>query len=820
MTAPKQTRNTPAPIDWAHLVERIAQETGCKRRASGQWTDGSCPAHGGRENFSVRLGANGKALVKCFADCPQDTLIDALRARDLWPDKGAFKSEAESAGERIAARRRAERRREQEREQAEAETQRRAWEVWNKAAIPVPETESDPDFHPYNIERGPGWTGNSGYIRRGPWPFNGGKDKDALLLALVDIEGDLWSIEALGSRADVFEIGKGRDGFKTGRKSFMPGAMRDGIFFPFTDFGAQTRAFYIGEGFFTVQAAMYGVPVEDLADGTRAFLSACTAGKLEAVARAVRTKYPDAEIILLKDEDPAGEAANRAAHAVGGKVARPSAALPDGTHPKEHYDFWDLHHEHGPDAVQAALDAAQAPTLKDTMEDARRAEETQGGQDGPPDETPEQYQALSAGARLEAFWRYAENMAARPHISTGFASLDAFIGGLYPGLYTLSAVPGLGKTSLALQMADYIAEGGQDVLFFSIEVPEFQLQAKSLSRRTWELADGDPALALTARSLWEGGYLNATMEQRAILERAQSEYDFATGGRLWIIESGEQPTSVDDIRARIERHRRNTGRTPIVFVDYFQLLRKTNPQASDKQSADENILALKHISRDFNIPLFTISGLNRGGYQDPDNMASLKESGLIEYTADIIISMKYLTKDGRQAERKADAKIDVDGVEAFHVGVNIIKNRYGRTGEVGNGLIFVPVFNTYTVNDEEFASSEATRRAVLAQALGILCEQLEKQPGRAVRLFPLINGRKTNGCTDEIKAIREYLKIEGGIDGNDIGDVVDYGIEVEKLVKVPDPESRARTPPILIRLANPPEETPQAEDEGAQGGLF
>ena len=52
---------------------------------------------------------------------------------------------------------------------------------------------------------------------------------------------------------------------------------------------------------------------------------------------------------------------------------------------------------------------------------------------------------------------------------TGFARLDELSGGLYPGLYVLAAISSLGKTTLALQMADNIAAAGNDVIFFSME---------------------------------------------------------------------------------------------------------------------------------------------------------------------------------------------------------------------------------------------------------------------------------------------------------------------------------------------------------------
>src|SRR5690606_222457 len=74
-------------------------------------------------------------------------------------------------------------------------------------------------------------------------------------------------------------------------------------------------------------------------------------------------------------------------------------------------------------------------------------------------------------------------------ISTGFDNLDQSLGGgLYAGLYTLGAISSLGKTTLALQIADNIAANGYEVIFFSLEMALAEVLAKSFSRISAELA--------------------------------------------------------------------------------------------------------------------------------------------------------------------------------------------------------------------------------------------------------------------------------------------------------------------------------------------
>ena len=96
--------------------------------------------------------------------------------------------------------------------------------------------------------------------------------------------------------------------------------------------------------------------------------------------------------------------------------------------------------------------------------------------------TAQQVQSAKVLSQIEYF----NNIDSQPkpfEAATGFSVLDKHLGGgLHPWLYVLGAIPALGKTSLALQIADQIATTGQDVCFFSLEMSHRELIAKSLSR--------------------------------------------------------------------------------------------------------------------------------------------------------------------------------------------------------------------------------------------------------------------------------------------------------------------------------------------------
>ena len=116
-----------------------------------------------------------------------------------------------------------------------------------------------------------------------------------------------------------------------------------------------------------------------------------------------------------------------------------------------------------------------------------------------------EYFKTCAYAHIADFIHGIVDSANTPAISTGFLNLDEILdGGLYPGLYVLGAISSLGKTTLALQIADQIAQQGQDVLVFSLEMARSELMAKSISRHTFKIAE-DPRNAKTTRGILAGG---------------------------------------------------------------------------------------------------------------------------------------------------------------------------------------------------------------------------------------------------------------------------------------------------------------------------
>jgi len=280
-----------------------------------------------------------------------------------------------------------------------------------------------------------------------------------------------------------------------------------------------------------------------------------------------------------------------------------------------------------------------------------------------------------------------------PYIPTGFKGIDeALDGGLYEGLYIVGAISSLGKTTLVTQIADQVAKQGHDVLIFSLEMARSELMAKSISRHTiMEVLQtgGDTKNAKTVRGITAGvRYANYNDTEKELIKNAVTAYsDYAK--HIYITE-GVGDLGARQIRETVEKHVQYTGNTPLVIIDYLQILAPYNERATDKQNTDKAVMELKRISRDFKTPVIGISSFNRDNYNNSVSMQSFKESGAIEYSSDVLIGLQLKgagDKDFDPTEAKKKNPREIELV--------ILKNRNGQTG-TKIPLEFYPLFNYFT----------------------------------------------------------------------------------------------------------------------------
>lgn len=245
-------------------------------------------------------------------------------------------------------------------------------------------------------------------------------------------------------------------------------------------------------------------------------------------------------------------------------------------------------------------------------------------------------------------------------LSTGFVGLDKITTGLHEdNLIILAARPAMGKTALALNIAQYIAvKEKKPVAIFSLE-----MGAESLIERM-----------LAAEGMVEGYHLktgNLSVEEWSRLVHAQ--------GNLY-----DAPIFVDDtagiriseIRSKARKLAQEMGGLGVIIIDYLQLI--TGSKGENRQQIVSEISReLKTLAKDLKVPVIALSQLSRAVEQRQDKrpmLADLRESGSIEQDADIVA---FLYRDAYYQKEQADNQ------EANNVTELILeKNRHGSLGTV------------------------------------------------------------------------------------------------------------------------------------------
>ncbi len=244
-------------------------------------------------------------------------------------------------------------------------------------------------------------------------------------------------------------------------------------------------------------------------------------------------------------------------------------------------------------------------------------------------------------------------------ISTGFRKLDEILdGGLRRGLYVIGAISSLGKTTFCLQIADQIAESGTDVMIFSLEMSRNELIGKSISRNTLQIAMKETGRRDYAKTFWEimDGSKYKDYSEKDLNRIRQAEEKYASYSDHVFIHEGIGKISVNDIAEAVREHKEVTGNYPVVFIDYLQILKPEDPHFSDKQNADSNITALRQMARE--LPIITVSSLNRESYKTGGknngrvSITDLKESGGIEYGADVVLGLQFSSAGEIETDEK------------------------------------------------------------------------------------------------------------------------------------------------------------------------
>jgi replicative DNA helicase len=304
-------------------------------------------------------------------------------------------------------------------------------------------------------------------------------------------------------------------------------------------------------------------------------------------------------------------------------------------------------------------------------------------------EADEEINADRADNYVDETLYHLEEDAVSSCLPTGFTALDnALVGGLRCGrLYGIGAITSLGKTTFALNIADNVAAAGRDVLIFSLEMSRNELIMKSLIRKRYETNSKEsiPQDTTTYADFLRG---KPSAEESKKLGETANVYKKNISQHIFISE-GIGDIGVTKIRKKMESWEM-ANKKPLVIVDYLQILASPFEKlANEKQIVDKNITELKRIARDFNVPVVAISSFSRANYFAEVGYESFKESGSIEYSADVLIGLQ-LKIDNRESlkgqnkeNEKRQAINEAKSKNPRKVELVILKNRMFKTGLKG-----------------------------------------------------------------------------------------------------------------------------------------
>ncbi|MBQ3911679.1 MAG: replicative DNA helicase [Lachnospiraceae bacterium] len=246
-------------------------------------------------------------------------------------------------------------------------------------------------------------------------------------------------------------------------------------------------------------------------------------------------------------------------------------------------------------------------------------------------------------------------------VATGFFELDYKLAGLQNSdLILLAARPSMGKTALALNIAEHVVTKLRvPTAFFSLEMSKVQLvnrlismdsRVQAQSIRTGQLTDNDwTAITDSARKL--------------------------SGSTLFIDDTPS--ISVSELRSKCRKLKLEHG-LGLIIIDYLQLMTATTGKASEsrQQEISEISRSLKAIAREVNCPVLALSQLSRAVESRPDKrpmLSDLRESGAIEQDADVVMFIYRDEYYNHDSEKKGIAEVIIG------------KQRNGPTGTVELG---------------------------------------------------------------------------------------------------------------------------------------
>lgn len=275
----------------------------------------------------------------------------------------------------------------------------------------------------------------------------------------------------------------------------------------------------------------------------------------------------------------------------------------------------------------------------------------------------EKNDVVSSSDAINEWWDYYTKVSQDPsfaYCATGYKTLDKKLGGGFvkDGLYIIGARPGMGKTTLGINIAENIAKAGKSVLIVSLEMSTKQITAKRIAKQS----------GLNYTKLINGGL---TDEETARASCAAGEiYE-----RPFYISDKSKATVAD-----IGRAARQVKDLSAIFVDYLGLIRPKDVNSNKPRYEEMTDISadLKALAKLLKIPVIALCQLNResSGTQDKrPKLNHLRDTGAIEQDADGVLLLY-------RPEYYVDKTGDYVPPEFEDFEIDVAKNRHGETGIV------------------------------------------------------------------------------------------------------------------------------------------
>ena len=296
-----------------------------------------------------------------------------------------------------------------------------------------------------------------------------------------------------------------------------------------------------------------------------------------------------------------------------------------------------------------------------------------------------QNKAINRQCYFQKFYQNESN--AMQHYSqrkTGFANIDD-VQIFSPGLYVIGATPSAGKTTFCWQLLEQLHKNGESCVFCSYEMSALELFSKSMAR---ELFLRDKSTSLTSADIRCG----ATSD---ILAAVHADFMADDNGGVNLFSLHDE--NIDELLRLIRPFCSDKKKSPVVCLDYLQIVPPSNDiqLVSDKAKIDDIVHKLKTFQRETNTTFIVISSFNRLNYYQQVSFESFKESGNIEYTADVVwalqLSVANDIKIGADISSTRKKFEDAKRQQPRHIQLKCLKNRQGQNYDC--------FFNYYSAHD-------------------------------------------------------------------------------------------------------------------------